>query len=478
MAVIKKAELIRRFGDALSAGDASLFVGAGASQASGYVNWRNLLREIAEDLGLDVDMETDLVALAQFHVNERGGRAKINDLLVNEFTKSAVLTSVHREIAALPIASIWTTNYDDLLERAFGEARKKTDVKTSTANLAQTIRDREVIIYKMHGDRQQPHEAVLTREDYETFNETREAFSIALQGDLVEKTFLFVGFSFTDPNIDHILARIRGLLGKSQRDHFCIMKRPDLPSNASPEDTAKHEYAIKKLNLRIADLSRYRIQTVLLDSYGEIPEIFAELNRRSHLKDVLVSGSSAGPENFGSHDLDHFCRLLGSSLIRSGLNLVSGFGLGVGSSVAYGALNEIYGQQLETSRVRLLPFPQVDLSSTARGELFTKHRETMISQVGFVIFVSGNRNKPSGERENAPGVLEEFAIGAKTQKIPVPISASGSSAAHIWNEVASDKAKFFRGIDVDAPFKALAEQGQSDDFYIEAALEIIRRCSR
>jgi len=44
-------------------------------------------------------------------------------------------------------------------------------------------------------------ETVLTRDDYEQYHleQSRGPFVTALSGDLVEKTFLFLGFSFTDP---------------------------------------------------------------------------------------------------------------------------------------------------------------------------------------------------------------------------------------------------------------------------------------
>src|ERR1017187_5590196 len=145
MAIIEKQELIRRFSTALAAESAALFVGAGLSIPAGFVSWRDLLREIARDIGLDVDRETDLVSVAQFHVNARQSRARINEVLLDEFTKDAVLTENHHQIAALSLQTVWTTNYDDLLERAFTEARKKPDVKTSVSNLAQTRRDRDVV---------------------------------------------------------------------------------------------------------------------------------------------------------------------------------------------------------------------------------------------------------------------------------------------------------------------------------------------
>ena len=69
---------IKDFAAHIRDGAAAVFAGAGLSVDGGFVNWAGLLREIAEDLGLDVDRETNLVALAQYHVNERRNRSRIN----------------------------------------------------------------------------------------------------------------------------------------------------------------------------------------------------------------------------------------------------------------------------------------------------------------------------------------------------------------------------------------------------------------
>src|SRR5699024_11589140 len=90
---------------------AAIFAGAGLSQPAGYVNWKELMREIAEDLDLNVDLEADLIALAQYHVNEFDGRGKINQVLIEEFTKGAKFTKNHEVLAELPISIYWTTNY-------------------------------------------------------------------------------------------------------------------------------------------------------------------------------------------------------------------------------------------------------------------------------------------------------------------------------------------------------------------------------
>jgi len=155
----------------INAGNAALFAGAGLSVASGLVNWKELLREIAKDLKLDVDKETDLIALAQYYQNERGGRGAINDLLIDQFTKDVQEGVNHQILASLPIETFWTTNYDDIIEKSLEKAGKITDVKRTPENLATSKKRRDSVVYKMHGDISLPHEAVLTKDDYESYNE-------------------------------------------------------------------------------------------------------------------------------------------------------------------------------------------------------------------------------------------------------------------------------------------------------------------
>lgn len=69
---------IKYFVKDLNEGTASIFAGAGLSVPSGFVNWTELMAEIAQDLGLDINNEKDLVSLAQFHVNENQTRSKLN----------------------------------------------------------------------------------------------------------------------------------------------------------------------------------------------------------------------------------------------------------------------------------------------------------------------------------------------------------------------------------------------------------------
>lgn len=69
--MVTKATLIKNLVKELQADNLAIFAGAGLSKPAGYVDWKNLLKEVAEELELDIDKESDLVALAQYHVNSK-----------------------------------------------------------------------------------------------------------------------------------------------------------------------------------------------------------------------------------------------------------------------------------------------------------------------------------------------------------------------------------------------------------------------
>lgn len=177
----------------LNEDSAAIFAGAGLSIPAGFVNWSELMQEIAEDLGLDVNSENDLVSIAQYHVNENRTKSKINRKILEEFVEDSEETENHKVIAKLPISSVWTTNYDKLIENAFSKEKKVVDVKYRNSQLISHKPKRDIVVYKMHGDVNHPSDAILTKEQYEQYHQTHEPFIRTLTGELTTKTFLFLG---------------------------------------------------------------------------------------------------------------------------------------------------------------------------------------------------------------------------------------------------------------------------------------------
>lgn len=258
---IRKEVFIKNYIKALNNGDAAVFAGAGLSASSGCVNWKQLLGEIAEELQLDIEKESDLVAIAQYYYNKNGSnRTRLNDIIKDAFQTGKNPNVNHNILARLPVSTYWTTNYDKLIEKSLENNGKICDVKTCCANLTTTLKGRNVVVYKMHGDVDHPEEAVLIRDDYESYSQEKRPFINALSGDLMTKTFLFIGFSFTDPNFSYICAHLRTHLKGNMREHYCFLK--DI-SRDDYEDESEFEYEKRKLSYFIDDLKRFNIKTIL-----------------------------------------------------------------------------------------------------------------------------------------------------------------------------------------------------------------------
>ena len=330
MAEISKEQFLKEYSRALDDGNAAIFAGAGTSAGAGMVDWRGLLREVANGLGLDVDEESDLIALAQYEHNNSGTRHRLNTAIVEEFNKRATPSVNHKWIAQLPIETVWTTNYDKLIERAFEALDKRVDVKFSPSQLTMRFRNADVTVYKMHGDVSDPDHAVLTKDDYERYEIERQAFTEILRTDLTRCCFLFLGFSFTDPNIEYILSRLRQMLKGANRLHYCIMRRPEKPSD--PKLIGKYDRDLARFRHRVVDLKRFGIQTVAIDDFKEIEPLLRTLVYRAATRNVLVSGSAHDPGPLGKDRLEALARRIGKEIILRNCNLVSGYGLGIGGA--------------------------------------------------------------------------------------------------------------------------------------------------
>lgn len=420
---------IRDFVKDLRENNAAIFAGAGLSKSCGYVDWPELLRDIADELELNVDIEHDLISLAQFHVNEKKGPAKLARKILEEFSEQAQSSASHDILARLPIRTYWTTNYDTLIEQSLRRAYKVVDVKYSVDQLNTTTPKRDAVVYKMHGDVTHPNDAVLYKEQYEKYYATHSPFVTALSGDLVSKTFLFIGFSFTDPNLDYVLSRLHSPV---RRHHYCFMKREPLV----PEDRALSEYRARKQRLRIDDLKRFGIQTLLVGDYAEIPLILEEIETRFLKKTIFISGSAEEFGDWSRIDAQGFVHQLSAQLIESGFRVVNGFGWGIGSAVINGALEAIYANpgRLSEDQLVMRPFPQFGRTDEELRAMWEEYRQRMISLAGIGIFLFGNK-KQGDAIVAANGVIREWEIAVEKGRITLPIGATGFAAASIWQRM-------------------------------------------
>ena len=66
----QQKSFINAFVTEINNGDAAIFAGAGLSASLGFVNWKGLLKDLADELNLNIDKEHDLLSIAQYHFNK------------------------------------------------------------------------------------------------------------------------------------------------------------------------------------------------------------------------------------------------------------------------------------------------------------------------------------------------------------------------------------------------------------------------
>ncbi|MFC0708310.1 hypothetical protein [Azorhizophilus paspali] len=107
---------IRTYVKDIEDGVTAVFAGAGLPKNCGFVNWSKLLSEITEELGLKVELEHNLISVAQYHINKKNSSNGLTWKILEEFSDQAKLSDAHNIISRLPIRTYWTTNYDTLIE--------------------------------------------------------------------------------------------------------------------------------------------------------------------------------------------------------------------------------------------------------------------------------------------------------------------------------------------------------------------------
>lgn len=274
--------LIDGFARAAFEGNAAWFIGAGVSRPSGLASWPEILRPLALELGLTLNQYDDLPAIAQYYINKSSGnRGPLVQHMRRLLNKRAEPSLYHREIARSSVSTIWTTNYDDLMEQALAGLRYRMRVRES--DLVEFTDPGTIELIKAHGSFgiSNAQEIVIASEDYEDYSQRRPAMTARLQTDLLTKSFLFVGYGYGDPNIRAVLIQARRLAERATLPSWLLTKKVD----------ATDAEMLERQLLWKSDLERIGIKCVLAQDYTRIERIVARVALRSRGPTIYVTGS-------------------------------------------------------------------------------------------------------------------------------------------------------------------------------------------
>jgi hypothetical protein len=220
-------------------------VGAGFSKQSGwnFPSWRDLLKALrnlalnqehinsGDADGIDRLLDRDQYLMAAEDLRFKLPIDEYETFLKENFDPAdAVPAEVHRQLFRLAPPLILTTNYDRLLEDAFASRyeRAATVFTYKDAPSVQQVLQRgnpsgRPVIFKLHGSIDTPNEIILSERDYRKLLYENPGYRLVLSAVFVAYVVVFIGFSFSDPELRLLLEQHRESLKHRSSPDFILL---------------------------------------------------------------------------------------------------------------------------------------------------------------------------------------------------------------------------------------------------------------
>jgi SIR2-like domain len=178
-------------------------------------SWDELVDEAARMLGIKdpelLRMRGSPLQILEYFLAKKGSFAPLTNWLhlnMQPPDDSLQRPGVHTTLASLDRCSaMYTTNYDNFLERALRLAGRSVRVVASERDMGHANTaggDAAVEVVKFHGDFNHPEAMVLSERHYEERIRLRSALDLKLRSDILGRAILFIGYSFRDWNVAYL----------------------------------------------------------------------------------------------------------------------------------------------------------------------------------------------------------------------------------------------------------------------------------
>ena len=195
-----------------------LFVGAGTSLDAGMPSWNNAVSQIASKLNIQPGSE-DTLKVPQYYYNERG-KKDYTELMRRIFKYKIHLQEqeIHHKIISFQADTIVTTNYDHLIEQA---CRAENEIRHVVSIDKELPYKHGKELIKMHGDFEHDN-FVLKEDDYLNFERNFRLIKNYIVSLAGTKTILFIGYSFSDPDVKQIFSLLKDILREDSQQAYMI----------------------------------------------------------------------------------------------------------------------------------------------------------------------------------------------------------------------------------------------------------------
>lgn len=183
-------------------------------------DWSELAFALADHV--ETDPKASPPEIAQRY-EQRFGRVQLIEAIREALhPEKARPGKAHRTFAQLPFDTVYTTNFDLILEEAYAEATRP--FRSLVGELQMPFHAGQIAssIVKMHGDLRHEEHIIVTREDYQGFMEKYPVIATHLSAMLITRTPLFIGYGLLDPDFQNIRRIVRSRLGVFERMSYVI----------------------------------------------------------------------------------------------------------------------------------------------------------------------------------------------------------------------------------------------------------------
>ena len=216
------------------------FVGAGMSANVGYPSWDTLLASLGDNLGQrDLTHEqivnltgNDRMRIAEYYYLTEGKQVgPLRREIDRQFGNVSPLEfGGYVDLVNLGSPRIYTTNFDDLIERTYKELEIPYEKIATPRDLARSAGNQTEIV-KYHGDLTNDPSLVLTESQYYRRLNFDSPMDLKFRADLLGKSVMFIGYSFSDINIRIIWFRLLDMMqGVDQADmptSYMVIVKPN-----------------------------------------------------------------------------------------------------------------------------------------------------------------------------------------------------------------------------------------------------------
>jgi ribosomal protein S25 len=217
--------------DAILQNNLVIFAGSGLSSKFNLPSWNELVIDVINQIDkkefktLLPVLEMGLMLPIEVLQKIKSENTIVKSYIKDKFNiSSSADFDFHKKIIELT-GQVITTNYDSAFESASNNSITPS-IYTDPFNINEIGKNDKPYIFKLHGSYNEPSNCIIFEEDYGKIYNSNNGAMEKLKTIFSEKTLLFLGFSFNDPDINLIFDNLDKAFGNNNK-HFIITKEPE-----------------------------------------------------------------------------------------------------------------------------------------------------------------------------------------------------------------------------------------------------------